>query len=85
METKDEQGPISSTVENLDIPIAGETEPLWTVSDVARYLQLEPETVRVMARNQEIPAFKLKRSNRWRFRKVDVQKWVIATAEHGKS
>jgi len=43
------------------------TEPLWTVDDVARYLRLEPETVRAMARRGDIPAVKIGRV--WRFRR----------------
>jgi excisionase family DNA binding protein len=46
---------------------SGETEPLLTVGEVARYLRLEPETVRAMARRGELPALKVGRV--WRFNK----------------
>jgi excisionase family DNA binding protein len=59
-------------VQSKDSPVSG--SPLWTIDEVASYLQLTPETVRAMARQQEIPAFKIHR--RWRFRKEDVQEWV---------
>ena len=53
--------------------------PLWTIDEVASYLQLTPETVRTMARQQEIPAFKIRR--RWRFRKEDIELWVNNIAQ----
>jgi len=51
-------------------PTSGTTElsdPLWTVEDVAGYLQLQPETIRSMARRGELPAIKLGKV--WRFQK----------------
>ena len=57
-----------------------ENDPLLTIEEVARYLQLKPETVRVMARDREIPAFKLRR--RWRFRREDVEQWVSKMVEN---
>lgn len=51
-----------------------QTKPLWTVKDVARYLKLQPETVRDMARNEELPAIKLGRI--WRFSKDKIKSWV---------
>lgn len=50
------------------------TDHLWTVDDVARYLRLEPETVRAKARRGELPAIKLGRI--WRFRKSKVYELV---------
>jgi excisionase family DNA binding protein len=47
---------------------------LMTIEEVSSYLQLKPETVRAMAREQSIPAFKIRR--RWRFRREDVEAWV---------
>jgi excisionase family DNA binding protein len=40
-------------------------ESLWTVKEVARYLQLKPETVRALARRGELPAVKIGKV--WRF------------------
>jgi excisionase family DNA binding protein len=42
------------------------TEPLWTVAEVADYLRLKPETVRVMARSGVLPSIKVGRN--WRFK-----------------
>jgi excisionase family DNA binding protein len=81
MGKRDEQDISSSTLKTSRGSLTNETEPLWTIIEVAYYLQLEPETVRQMARNQEIPAFKLRKSNRWRFRKEDVEHWVGSMVE----
>jgi excisionase family DNA binding protein len=51
------------------------TDPLWTVDDVAGYLQLQPETIRSMARRGELPAIKL--SKVWRFRKTAIQEMLV--------
>ena len=48
---------------------------LWTVDDVAAYLQLKPETVRVMARNGEIPSMKLGK-RLWRFDPERIEAWL---------
>lgn len=49
-------------------------EPLWTVDDLANYLQLKAETVRIMAREQKIPAIKVGRV--WRFRASEVKEML---------
>ncbi len=56
---------------NLSITLS---EPLWTVDDVAKYLRLKQETVRMMARAKKIPALKVGKS--WRFRISDVKDMV---------
>ncbi len=48
---------------------------LWTINDTAQFLSLEPDTVRKMARDGRIPAFKLGRV--WRFYPVKVTEWLI--------
>jgi len=50
------------------------TEPLWTVEDVANYLRLKQETVRMMARANKIPALKIGKV--WRFRVDDVKNMI---------
>ena len=52
------------------------TEPLWTVEDVANYLRLKQETVRMMARVNKIPAIKVGRV--WRFRVSDIKGMLIS-------
>ena len=60
--------------------IAPNTSRLWTIEQVAQYLQLTPETVRSMARDGEIPAFKI-RHRYWRFREEDITQWVQDMAD----
>jgi excisionase family DNA binding protein len=47
------------------------TEPLWTVEDVASYLRLKEETVRMMARAGKIPAIKVGKV--WRFKASEIK------------
>jgi excisionase family DNA binding protein len=47
-------------------------EPLWTVSDVAKYLALTPDTIRSMARRDELPAVKVGRV--WRFYRKEIER-----------
>ena len=42
------------------------SEHLWTVEEVAEYLRVQPETVRVKARKGEFPAYKVGKRI-WRF------------------
>jgi excisionase family DNA binding protein len=51
-------------------------EPLWTVDDVADYLQLQPETIRSMARRGELPAIKLGKV--WRFRRNAIHSMILS-------
>lgn len=50
-------------------------EPLWTVEDVACYLRLTAETVRVMARRGELPSIKVGKRV-WRFKINDIKNWL---------
>ena len=54
--------------------LSPDTQPLWTVEDLAQYLQLEPETIRSMAREGKLPAIKVGRV--WRFRREQVKAWI---------
>lgn len=50
-------------------------EPLWTVTDAAAYLRLEPETIRAMARRGELPVFKVGK-RLWRFDPGKIKAWL---------
>ena len=50
------------------------TDPLWTVEDVALYLRLESNTVRSMVREGKLPAMKVGRV--YRFQRSTIQKWL---------
>lgn len=51
-----------------------ETEPLWTVDEVALFMRLKAGTVRAMARRGELPSIKIGRG--WRFERVRIQEMV---------
>ena len=55
-------------------------EPLWTVEEVANYLRLTSETVRVMARRGELPSIKVGKRV-WRFKISEIKKWVNSCHE----
>ena len=57
-----------------DLPVQ-DTEPLWTVAEVAKYLRLNTETVRMMARRGELPSIKIGK-RLWRFRPREVKDWL---------
>lgn len=48
--------------------------PIMTVDEVAKYLSLHPLTVRRLARDGEIPAFKIGRQ--WRVKKALLERWI---------
>ena len=48
--------------------------PIMTVDEVAEYLNLHPLTVRRLAREKEIPAFKLGRQ--WRVKRELLDRWL---------
>ena len=52
----------------------GEATPLMTIDEVAAYLQFHPLTVRRLARDGEIPAFKIGRQ--WRVKRELLDRWI---------
>ena len=51
------------------------TDPLWTVEDVAKYFQLKPETIRIMARKGKLPTYKI--GQVWRFKKLLIKEQLL--------
>ena len=49
-------------------------DKLWTIKEVAEYLQLDKHTIYRMARKGEIPAYKV--AGQWRFKKELLDKWL---------
>ena len=60
--------------------ISTPTEPLWTVEEVAHYVRLQPETVRMMARARKIPGIKVGKV--WRFRPNDIREMLRLPKRH---
>ncbi|MDO8748602.1 MAG: helix-turn-helix domain-containing protein [Candidatus Omnitrophota bacterium] len=50
-----------------------ELSEAYTAEDVAQYLKLHPYTVRRLAREKKIPAFRV--GGQWRFRKDEIDRW----------
>ncbi|MFH1633117.1 MAG: helix-turn-helix domain-containing protein [Chloroflexota bacterium] len=49
-------------------------EHLWTVEDVAAYLQIKVETVRKLSRQGTIPGFQV--GHLWRYKPDRIQQWI---------
>ena len=45
----------------------------YTVEEIAKYLKLHPYTIRRLARESKIPAFRV--GGQWRFRKDEINVW----------
>ena len=54
----------------------------YTVEQIAKYLKLHPYTIRRLARENKIPAFKV--GGQWRFRKDEIDKWSRTNPASGK-
>jgi len=54
----------------------GELPTIMTVRELAVYLRMHEMTIYRMARQGEIPAYKV--GNRWRFNKYRVEEWLDA-------
>lgn len=66
--------PVNQGGQNVN-SISPDTQPLWTVDDVAQYFRLEPETVRKMAKEGKLPGFKVGKA--WRFRHESIKEWIL--------
>jgi excisionase family DNA binding protein len=54
----------------------GEQPAILTVREVADYLRMHEMTIYRMARQGEIPAYKV--GNRWRFNRQRIEEWLTA-------
>jgi excisionase family DNA binding protein len=53
-----------------------ELSEAYTTEEIAKYLKLHPYTIRRLAREKKIPAFRV--GGQWRFRKDEIDKWSRA-------
>jgi excisionase family DNA binding protein len=54
-----------------------QTEPeLISVHDACRFLGVHRNTLYKLIREGELPAFRLVKGGRWRFRRSDLQQWL---------
>jgi len=59
-----------------------ETERLMTLEEISDYLQISIHTLYKMAQQDRIPAFKV--TNKWRFRKSEIDAWIEKNRENNK-
>jgi excisionase family DNA binding protein len=52
-------------------------EPVWNCHEAARFLRIHPATVKRLAREGKLPAFRI--GNRWRFRPSELDAWARST------
>ena len=60
----------------------GPMDHLWDTRKTAEFLGLQPDTVRIMARLQRIPALKL--GHRWRFSPKEIRAWLETKVVRGE-
>jgi excisionase family DNA binding protein len=53
-------------------------DKIMTLQELADYLQCHPTTIYRMLRERKLPAFKI--GSDWRFFKVEIDRWVRASA-----
>jgi excisionase family DNA binding protein len=49
-------------------------DPVWDCVEAARFLKIHPVTVKRLARQGALPAFRI--GNRWRFRPSELDAWA---------
>lgn len=50
-----------------------ELSEAYTAEEIAKYLKLHPYTIRRLAREKKVPAFRV--GGQWRFRKDEIDGW----------
>lgn len=66
---------MTENMSGKDLPV------MLTISEVAEYLKLHELTVRRLAREGELPAFKVGRQ--WRIQRAKLQDWIDARSGQG--
>ena len=56
------------------LPENYQTEPVWDCHETACFLCIHPATVKRLAREGKLPAFRI--GNRWRFRPSELDAWA---------
>ena len=55
---------------------------IMTIKELAAYLKMAEKTLYRLAAGGEIPGFKV--GGAWRFRKGEVDKWIVRQEKHGR-
>ena len=56
------------------LPAMYQPEPVWDCYEASRFLCIHPATAKRLAREGELPAFRI--GNRWRFRPSELDAWA---------
>ena len=57
------------------------SDEILTVKEVADFLKVNERTIYRLASFKKIPAFKV--GNAWRFKKVDIETWILSQTKDG--
>jgi len=60
-------------LQNVTEVLVKELAEAYTAEEIAKYLKLHPYTIRRLAREKKIPAFRV--GGQWRFRKDEIGMW----------
>ncbi|NCP64117.1 MAG: helix-turn-helix domain-containing protein [Paraglaciecola sp.] len=58
------------------------SDEILTIKEVADFLKVNERTVYRLAAAKKIPAFKV--GNAWRFKKIEIDKWIAEQSSQGK-
>ena len=74
---KEEDGRMpDSAVRALDISDTNEAVEVISVTEACRYLGVHRNTLYRLIHEEDLPAFKMSRGGRWRFRRGDLRGWL---------
>lgn len=65
-----------NVVRLLDVDDAEGIGDLISVTEACRFLGVHRNTLYRLIREEELPAFKMTRGGRWRFRRADLRGWL---------
>jgi excisionase family DNA binding protein len=65
-----------NAVRILDASELDQEEDVIPVSEACRFLGVHRNTLYRLIREEELPAFKMSRGGRWRFRRTDLRNWL---------
>jgi len=65
-----------NAVRLLDVDDAEGIGDLISVTEACRFLGVHRNTLYRLIREEELPAFKMTRGGRWRFRRADLRGWL---------
>jgi excisionase family DNA binding protein len=66
--------PPASGLESVGFEAATTLEPVVDSEEAARFLNINPKTLQKMARNREVPAYRI--GKLWKFRISDLDGWL---------